>query len=105
MNKLIEFNVLGGTVVVESQEAATGSVVRGAGLAQVTEKVGKSLSDTLSVIRPLAEATLAACSELATLPETVEVEFGLKFDVRFGAVIAQASADGTLRVKVVWKPK
>ena len=37
MNKLIEFNVPGGgTVVVESHDAATGSVVRGSSLAPFT---------------------------------------------------------------------
>jgi hypothetical protein len=105
MNKLIEFNVPNGTVVVESQEDVAGTIVRGAGLSQLTEKVGKSLVDTLSVIRPVAEAALSACADLAALPDTVEVEFGLKFDVRIGAVIAHSSADGSMRIKLVWKPK
>ena len=105
MNKLIEFTVPNGTVVVESQEDVTGTIVRGAGLSQLTEKVGKSLVDTLSVIRPVAEAALSACGDLAALPDTVEVEFGLKFDGRIGAVIAHSSADGSMRIKLVWKPK
>lgn len=105
MNKLIEFKVADGTVVVESQEAATGSVVRGGGLAQMTEKVGKSLIETLSVIRPVADGALAACGELVAAPESVEVEFALKFDARVGAVIAESSSEGSLRIKLVWKPK
>ena len=104
MNKLIEFNVPGGTVVVESQEAAAASVVRGAGLAQLTEKVGKSLDEALAVIRPVAEAALAACDGLVAVPDTVEVQFGLKFDARIGAVIAQASGEASLAIKLVWKP-
>jgi hypothetical protein len=105
MNKLIEFNVPSGTVVVESQDAATGSVVRGAGLARLTEKAGMSLTETLSVIRPVAEEALAACRDLVTLPDTVEVEFGVKFDAHVGAVIAKVNTEGTLRVKLVWTPK
>ena len=105
MNQLIEFNVPGGTVVVESQDAATGSVMRGAGLAQLTQKVGKSLVDALSVIGPVAEAALSACEDLAAAPDTVEVEFGLKFDVHIGAVIAHSSTEGSLRIKLVWTPK
>ena len=105
MNKLIEFNVPNGTVVVESQEDVAGTIVRGAGLSQLTEKVGKSLVETLSVIRPVAEAALSACGDLATVPETVEVEFALKFDVHIGAMIAHSSADGSMRIKLVWKPK
>jgi hypothetical protein len=105
MNKLIEFNVPNGTVVVESQEAVMGGIVRGAGLGPLTEKVGKSLADALSVIRPVAEAALSACGNLAALPDTVEVEFGVKFDVHIGAVIARANTEGNLLIKLVWKPK
>jgi hypothetical protein len=104
MNKLIEFNVPGGTVVVESQETAVTGVVRGAGLGQLTEKVGRTLEDSFSVIRSIADAALASCSGLAPLPDTVEVEFSLKFDASFGAVIAKTSAEGSLRIKLVCKP-
>ena len=105
MNKLIEFNAAGGTVFVESQEALTSGVVRGAAPAQITEKVGKSFGDALSVIRPVAEEALNACAELNVLPETVEIEFGVKFDIRINAFIASSSSDGNLRIKLVWKPK
>lgn len=71
MNKLIESNAPNGTIVVESQEAATGSVV---------------------------------CGDLASLPDTVEVQFGVKFDVRIGAVIAHGRTEGNLHIKLVWKP-
>ena len=105
MNKLIEFNVPGGTVLVESQEEATGKVTRGASAAQVVENVGKSLGDVLSVIGPVADAMTAACDKLAVVPEHVEVEFGLKLTIGLGALIAASSTEGNLRVKLAWKPK
>ena len=104
MNKLIEFNVPGGRVVVESQEGVTGSPVRGASFAHVTETAGKSLEETLAVIRPVANAALAACRDLVTAPAEVEVEFSLSFDAQIGAVIARTSTEGSLRIKLVWKP-
>ncbi len=103
MNKLIEFNVPGGTVLVESQEAVTGSPVRGANGDGIREAAGKSLEETLSVIRPVADAALAACRDLVTAAAAVEVEFSLKFTAKAGVVIAQASTEGSLRVKVAWK--
>ncbi len=105
MNKLIEFNVPGGTVVVESQEAPTGGVVRGAAVAQVTEKVGKTLVDALSVIRPVAEATMETCGGLDVLPDSVDVEFGLVFKAGLDAYIAKSSSEATLKIRLVWKPK
>jgi hypothetical protein len=104
MNKLIEFNVSGGTVLIESQEAVMGSPVRGASGAVIRETAAKSLEDALSVIRPVADGALAACRDLVTSPAAVEVEFSLKFTAQAGVVIAQASTEGSLRVKVSWKP-
>lgn len=105
MNKLIEFNVPNGRVIVESKEAATGPATRGGMLAQVTETVGRSFSETLSVIGPVADATMAACRGLPSVPETVEVEFGLKFIAGLEAVIAQGKAEANLQIKLVLKMK
>ncbi|MFC0254548.1 CU044_2847 family protein [Massilia consociata] len=104
MNKLIEFNVPGGRVLVETQEAATGSVVRGVGVAEVTEKVGKSFEDALSVIHSVAEAAMNTCKGLDVAPDLVEVEFGLKFGAKVDVVIAKGIAEGNLRIKLAWKP-
>lgn len=104
MNKLIEFSVPNGTVLVESQETLTGSVVRGAGLARMTEKVDQSLPAALTVIRSVAEAATAACSGIAPRPDMVEVEFALKFAAELGVVVAKSTGEGSLRIKVLWKP-
>jgi hypothetical protein len=101
MNQLIEFNVFGGSVLVESSEEAAGGL-RGAG--QLVEKIGRSLEDTLGIVRPIANAALAACHGLAVKPDTVEVEFGLKFNASVGAMIASTSTEGNLRMKLVLKP-
>lgn len=105
MNKLIEFIVPGGRVVVESEANATGGNVRGAAVAQATEAVGRSLGDALSVIRHVAEATVDACDGLEVAPDTVEVEFGLKFNAELNAYIAKSKGEATLNVKLVWTPE
>jgi hypothetical protein len=104
MSRLLEFSVPGGSVVVESAEAGPGNVVRGSSIGKLTEKVGMSLGDTLSVVHPVADATLAALRELAPAPASVEIEFGLNFSGSIGAFIAQTKADATLHIKLVWKP-
>ena len=104
MNRLLEFSVPGGTVVVESSEAAPVSVVRGTGIGKLAEKVGMSLGDTLSVVHSVADATLAAIQALAPAPASVEVEFGLNFNGSVGAFVAQTKAEASLNIKLVWKP-
>jgi hypothetical protein len=105
MNKLIEFNVAGGTVVVESQDAAMGGATRGGGLVSMTEKVGRSLEEALSVIRPVADAAFTACKDMAPPPGEVEVDFSLKVDLQLGAFIAKSTAEGTFHIRLVWKPE
>lgn len=103
MNKLIEFNVSGGTVLVETREPADGRTTRGGVIAQVTENVGKSFADSLSVIRSVADATACACSGLVRQPESVEVTFGLTFTAGLDAVIASGEGSANLNVKLVFR--
>lgn len=107
MNKLLEFSVPGGVVVVETSAPATESVVRGgsSSVGKLTENIGVSLGDTLAIVRPFADATLAACRELANRPDAVEVQFGLNFNASIGAFIAQSEASASLNIKLVWKPE
>ena len=103
MQKLIEFDSAGGRIVVETGGTLDGAI-RGAGIAGVTEKAGKSFDDSISIISPIAESALAKISGLASIPETVEIEFGLKFTANVGAILAATGAEGTLKIKLVWKP-
>jgi hypothetical protein len=105
MNKLIEFTVPGGVVVVESSEAAAAGAVRGGGVSQRVEKAGKSLEESMGIIRPVADAVLAACRGLVSMTDTIEVEFGLKFSGEVDVMIAAANTDASLNLKLILKPK
>lgn len=74
-------------------------------LEQVTENIGKSFLETLSAVGSVAEGTMAACRGLASMPETIELEFGLKFVAGLDAVIATGSGEGNIRIKLLLKPK
>lgn len=104
MNKLIEFNVPGGTVLVEAQEPADDRITRGGVMTQVTENGGKSFSDSLSVIHAVADATTDACRGLVRQPESVEVTFGLSFNAGLDAFIASGKGTASLNIKMVFKP-
>jgi len=104
MNKLIEFNVPGGTVLVETQEPADARTTRGGVIAQVTENIGKSFTDSLSVIHAVADATAGAGRGLLHPPEAVEVTFGLTFTAGLDAVIASGNGTANLNIKMVFKP-
>lgn len=65
---------------------------------------GMSLSDSLAVIRPLAQAVLAQVSGLATAVETVTAEFGLELGGKGRFIVAEAEAKASIKVTLTWKP-
>ncbi|MFD0149472.1 CU044_2847 family protein [Streptomyces sp. NPDC055721] len=54
-------------------------------------------------IREMAGRTLERMVSLPAPPSTVELEFGVKFNVETGAVIARTGVEGHLKVKMVWE--
>lgn len=57
----------------------------------------------LDQIRQMAGRTLERMVSLPAPPSTVELEFGVKFNVETGAVIARTGVEGHLKVKMVWE--
>ncbi|MGW0080437.1 CU044_2847 family protein [Streptomyces sp. NPDC003393] len=57
----------------------------------------------LDQIRDVAARTLGRITSMPSAPSTVELEFGVKFSVEAGAVIARTGVEGHLKVKVVWE--
>jgi hypothetical protein len=94
----------GSSVMIEVEEE-TGVVTRGLRPGDVVETVGNSFEAALEVIKPAAVAVASKFRNFADAPESVEVEFGLKFAGQAGAFIASASTEAQFRVKMVWKGK
>ncbi|MFB7595327.1 CU044_2847 family protein [Streptomyces sp. NPDC056160] len=57
----------------------------------------------LDQIRDVAGRTLRRITAMPAPPSTVELEFGVKFSVEAGAVIARTGVEGHVKVKVVWE--
>lgn len=57
----------------------------------------------LDQVRQMAGRTLERMVSLPAPPSTVELEFGVKFNVETGVVIARTGVEGHLKVKVVWE--
>jgi hypothetical protein len=106
VKRLISFPLeAGGNVLIEVEEDAAGPVTRGLHSSEVIETVGNSFEAALEVIKPAAVAVASKFRNFADAPESVEIEFGLKFAGQAGAFIASASTEAQFRVKMVWKGK
>ena len=69
-----------------------------------TSKAERSLDEALDSVMPAAERVLARAQQLAAAPSSIELELGIKFNVKTGAVIASTALEGNIRLKLTWTP-
>ncbi|MEU5216812.1 CU044_2847 family protein [Streptomyces sp. NPDC020807] len=74
----------------------------GSGSGAVEVAAGR-FEEGIDRIREMAGRTLERMVSLPAPPSTVELEFGVKFNVETGAVIARTGVEGHLKVKMVWE--
>lgn len=67
------------------------------------EKAKQSFEEAVAGIGPIAEAIMRQVTSLG--PETVEVEFGVKFNATAGVILASSAVEGNCKVTLSWKPK
>jgi hypothetical protein len=92
----------GGPLLVEIDDDDPGydRAARSAG--ELVADTGKQFGTALEVIRPAADALIDKMGRLATRPETIEVQLGIRLNAQAGAVIASTQAEGHLQVKLTW---
>ncbi|MFD3458259.1 CU044_2847 family protein [Nocardia fluminea] len=73
-------------------------------MAEAVEKAERSFGSALSVIRVMAEGVLGQLGELAAPPAEVRVQFGLEFNAKAGAIVAETGAAAQLSVDLTWHP-
>jgi NTP-dependent ternary system trypsin peptidase co-occuring protein len=93
----------GSPVFVEIDENDPGyrPIARRDGIAEAR----KSFESALQEINAAAEQALAVLRDGLLRPDGVEIEFGVRFNAEVGAVIAKATAEGHLKVKLTWSPE
>ncbi|MGX1886476.1 CU044_2847 family protein [Streptomyces sp. NPDC055287] len=85
--------------------AVAGSEETGAGFDRAREKVVDAYERAQSTIVEVASTTVDMVGRLATRsarPDQLEVEFALKFAANGNVIVAGASADATLCVRLVY---
>jgi hypothetical protein len=102
MKRDIEFKHGESVIVVEVEDPT----LRGDQLGSVSTTVRKakeSFEEAAAGIRPIAETILRQVSTLA--PESVSVEFGIKFSAQAGVILAASAVEGNCKITLSWKPK
>lgn len=65
-------------------------------------EASERFDSALSRLRPAAEKVLDAFRELNT-PSEIQLEFGVKFGAKAGAIIASADSEATFKVSLKWQ--
>ena len=102
MKGLIEFGGEGGGVVVVEVDDHDPGFVR-AGSDDLITRVQSTFAQALRMLHPATEAIIAAIDELPNRPSEIEVEMGIKFNAKVGAVLASTGGDSHIRMKLSWE--
>lgn len=101
MSELLRWQTENGPVVVEvdSNDPGLASIARSDD--EITD-VKERFEGALDRVRGAAASALKAFSDKSLGPDEVLLEFGVKFNVSAGAVIAKTSTEGNLTVRLTW---
>ena len=108
MKRLIEFQLADGDkIYVEVEETGEGGMVPasrgGRSVTDKADKARKTFEDALDKIRPAAATIIGKLRDLHDPPDEIEVEFGLKMNAEFGAVVAATGMEANYKVTLKWE--
>jgi NTP-dependent ternary system trypsin peptidase co-occuring protein len=101
MSELLRWETDDGPVVIEAD-------AKDAGFKGIAHKPGEIIDvserfeSALGNVRAAAVSALRAFSDKSLAPDEVSLEFGVKFNVSAGAVIAKTAAEGNLTIRLTW---
>lgn len=102
--QLVEFQTgEGKSVFVELEVTEDGSGL--AGVDGVVARAKDSFDEAIQMIRPIADVVVQNLSNLASAPDQVNVEFGVKLSAKAGIIIASTDAEANLKVSLTWTRK
>jgi|SRR5665213_3871968 len=108
MKQLVEFQTKdGGTVVVEVQrdsDVPREGVSRASRAGEVIIKAQHTFEEAMGKLKLITSSVFEAVHELNN-PDELAVEFGVKLTGETGVILASASAEAHLVIKLSWKRK
>lgn len=103
MKKVVQFDWNGTPMFVEmegGEDYAGKDVNRGDD--SEAEQAGNRFTESIAKIKPAAEAVLKTFKDLNT-PAEINLEFGIKFNAKAGAIFASVDSEATFKVALKWK--
>ncbi len=95
----------GGTVVVEVEESRAGPVTRGGRRGELVAEASETFEQALDRVLPALRSMAARVGEAARGPDEFTIEFGLRLNAEFGAVVAKTAGEANFSVSATWTRK
>lgn len=92
----------GSSVLVEAWEPVDSGIERVGRVQDAVTEAGNTLQEAVLRLRPALEAIVTGMRGLASSPDKVKVEFGIKLTAEAGVVVAKASTEANFKVSVEW---
>lgn len=106
MTDIVQFRTEAGAIVyIEADAREAAGVQRTARGGAMVAEASASLDQALSAIRPAVESMLEDVKAMASAPDKVALEFGVKLSASLGALIAKGSGEANITVKLEWSKK
>jgi Trypsin-co-occurring domain 1 len=106
VKRLVEFALEhGGSVLVETDDAPDGPVMRGLGKDRlgIAEQTDRTFEDATAGVVPAASSLLARLRSADDPAEEISIEFGVQLSAQTGAFIASAAVEANFRVSMTWR--
>jgi Trypsin-co-occurring domain 1 len=104
MTDLIQFELEdGSSVLIETEGIPARPVTRGGRATEMISKADETFEHALGRIVPTSAAMIQRFRGMATQPDEIEIEFGVKISAEAGAIIAKTSGEANFRIAVRWK--
>lgn len=91
----------GGDVVIEVADGESG-IGPASRASDAIELARMTFDEAIAGIRRAADATLRQFRQMASRPDQVEIEFGVRLTAEAGAIIARTEAEAQLTVRLTW---
>lgn len=99
----IEYILENGENVIFETRIESGDVFEDVDFGDTVSKVGKSIKDVVSKIRPIMKEVVEGILDEKNCPDELEVEFGVALSASMGAIITSSQAEANFKVKTLWK--
>lgn len=69
---------------------------------ELEQKSKEAMDRAMGTVRKMADRINSTMQTIQNKPDHIEMEFGIKLDAEFGAIVAKVTAEASMKIKMSW---